>query len=296
MKKALVLGGSTGLLGQALCHELEKCGWQVRTLGRQDGNLLDLAFLEDRLRGAAADVVFNAVAWTQVDLAEDHPEEALLLNRTLPDSLATIIAALEKGHLVHFSTDFVFSGPKFRAYREDDPTLPGCVYASTKLAGEKAVLRILPKRSCVIRTAWLFGPGRSDFVDKILAACHKMDAIRVVHDQCGSPTYTRDLASWSVALADREATGIWHGVNSGQASWCDLACEAITLTASPCRVEAITTDEWPQKASRPAWSVLDNSKLGDFLGKKPRPWPQALREYLFTEYADGVEHDKEKNQ
>ncbi len=266
MAKALVLGGVTGLLGQALTRVLKERGWQVATLGRTDGNLLEMSFLEDHLAAADADAVFNAVAWTQVDDAEDHPEDALLINRTLPDALARVLKALGRGHLVHFSTDFVFSGPHQHPWREEDAPNPVSVYGSTKLAGEEAVLRILPERSCIARTAWLFGPGRKNFVDVILEACRKRDAISVVHDQFGSPTYSLDLAQWSVELAE---------------------------TAGPCRLEPIASSQWPQKAQRPAYSVLDTSKLSGFLGKKPRPWPQALREYLFSEYMSGAQAGKE---
>ncbi|MDR0815823.1 MAG: dTDP-4-dehydrorhamnose reductase [Desulfovibrio sp.] len=282
MPKALVLGGATGLVGQALTCVLAKRGWQVETLGRANGNPLDMAFLKERLTRVNADTVFNATAWTRVDEAEDHAEEALLLNRTLPGALARILKALGRGHLVHFSTDFVFSGPRQTPWREDDLPNPVSVYGRTKLAGEQAVLEVLPDRACVVRTAWLFGPGRQSFVDAILAQCRRKDTISVVHDQTGSPTYSLDLADWSVSLAERNATGLWHAVNGGGASWRDLAREAIALTAGPCRVEPIAADQWPQKAKRPVYSVLDTSKLSALLGKKPRPWPQALRDFLWS--------------
>ncbi|WP_165072033.1 dTDP-4-dehydrorhamnose reductase [Desulfovibrio sp. ZJ200] len=293
MAKALILGGATGLLGQALRRVLTARGWQAETLGRADGNLQDMAFLESRLADVDADVVFNAVAWTQVDEAEDHPEEALLVNRTLPDALARILKARGRGRLVHFSTDFVFSGPRQQPWTEEDAPHPASVYGRTKLAGEEAVLRGLPERACVVRTAWLFGPGRRNFVQTILEVCRRRDAISVVHDQTGSPTYSLDLAQWSVDLAEKQATGIWHAVNGGQASWCELACEAIALTASPCRVEPVASAQWPQKAQRPAYSVLDTGKLSEFLGKKPRPWPQALRDFLFSEYVPGAQPGNE---
>lgn len=283
MAKALVLGGATGLLGQSLTRELRAHGWDVALLGRSDGKLLDMNFLETAVIDAQADVVFNAVAYTAVDEAETHTDEACELNRALPDALARTLRAA-KGLLVHFSTDFIFSGSDDAPKKEEDAPHPSSVYARTKLEGEKAILATLPERSCIIRTAWLFGPGRKNFVDTILAACQKRDCIRVVFDQIGSPTYTVDLAQWSVALAEQRATGIWHAVNSGQASWCDLACEAVSLAGGPCRVAPISSSEWPQQAKRPSFSVLDNSKLAAFLGKKPRPWPQALRDHIFSQY------------
>ena len=282
MAKALILGGATGLLGQALTANLHKNGWQTETLGRGDGDLLDMEFLKARLDAAKADVVFNTVAWTQVDDAEDHPDDAMLVNRTLPDALARSLKQIGAGHLVQFSTDFVFSGPHEAPWTEEDAPNPTSVYAKTKLAGEKAVQDVLPERSTIIRSAWLFGPGRKNFVTTILAACKRRDTVNVVHDQFGCPTYTCDLASWSRELAEKRATGIWHAVNGGRATWCDLAAEAIALTAGPCRLEPITSDMWPQKAKRPVNSVLSTAKLAQFLGTSPRPWPQALRDYLFS--------------
>lgn len=285
MAKALVLGGATGLLGQTLAQVLAKSGWEVECLGGKDGNLKDIGFLRQSLAKAGADVVFNAIAWTQVDDAEDHPEEAMELNRALPDALAKALAVMDKGHLVHYSTDFVFSGSSPRPRKETDPPCPASVYGRSKLAGEEAVLRNLPERSCVLRAAWLFGGAKKNFVDVILDACAKRDVVRVVDDQIGSPTYTLDLANWSAVLAEKRATGIWNAVNSGRASWCELAAEAIALASAPCRIEPIPSSQWPQKALRPEYSVLDNSKLTEFLGKKPRPWPQALRDYIYGEYS-----------
>lgn len=287
MPKALVLGGASGLLGKALVSVLKRAGWETESLGRLDGDLLDPGFLKERLAASAPDAVFNTVAWTQVDDAEDQPEAAMAVNRALPDSLARILSGMPGVWLGQFSTDFVFSGYHTQPFSEANTPNPVNVYGKTKRAGEEAVLQLLPERACVIRTAWLFGPGRKNFVDTILAACQKKDRLGVVDDQTGSPTYTFDLAQWSLALAEKKATGIWHAVNSGQASWCELATEAVQLLSAPCHVTPISSSEWPQKAKRPSNSSLDNSKLAAFLGKKPRCWHQALRDYLFSEYEAG---------
>lgn len=283
MRKALVLGGCTGLLGQALVRVLAHRGWQVETLGRSDGNLLDMDFLQRFLERSEADVVFNAVAWTRADEAEEHPEEALLLNRTLPDALARVLRNLGSGLLVHFSSDRVFAGHGLTPLDESETPAPLSVYGKTKLEGERAVLGDLPERSLVIRTAWLFGPGRSNFVQRVLDACHRRDVISVVHDQTGSPSYTMDVALWSTLLAEGSQTGLWHVANSGCATWCELASEAVSLTGNQCRVEPIPASHWPHRAERPEFSVLDCGKLAAFLGELPRPWPQALREYLYAE-------------
>lgn len=286
MAKALVLGGASGLLGQALVRVLANHGWEVATLGRSDGNLQDMDFLESRLKATSPDVVFNTVAYTQVDAAEENAEDALLVNRVLPDALARLVKSCPGCFLVHYSTDFVFSGARQTPWEESDTPCPSSVYGTTKLAGERAILDILPEASAILRTAWLFGPDRKNFVSSILNACEKRDQVNVVHDQIGSPTYTMDLAEWSVAIATKRASGIWHAVNSGHASWCELAAEAIALAGAPCKLEPITSDQWPQKAARPTYSVLNTDKLSAFLGQKPRPWPQALRDYIFT-YCQG---------
>lgn len=284
MGKALVLGGATGLLGVPLTSALKSSGWDTATLGREDGDLLNPDFLRERIGEIRPDIVFNTVAWTQVDAAEDSPEGARAVNRVLPDSLVRILQGMPETWLGHISTDFVFSGYHSDPFNEENHPNPKSVYGKTKQEGEDVVLQRLPERSCIIRTAWLFGPGRKNFVDTILSACRKQDSVSVVDDQVGSPTYTLDVADWCVALANRRATGIWHCVNSGQASWCELATEAIQLLSCPCRINPIASAEWPQKAPRPSNSSLDNAKLGRFLGKKPRCWQQALRDYLFNQY------------
>lgn len=281
MTKALVLGGDTGLLGQAIVAEAQKRGWDTYSLGRKDGDVTDINFLTEKLDEINPDLIFNTVAWTAVDDAEDNPTGALALNRGLPNALACAIKNREKGFLAHFSTDFVFTGTYGVPFKETDPPRPSSVYGATKLAGEETVLSILPENSCIIRTAWLFGPGRKNFISTILNACAQKDKLSVVDDQTGSPTYTPDLADWSCSLAEKRATGIWHAVNSGQATWCEFASEAVELAQAPCKIEPIPSEQWPQKAKRPAYSALDNRKLAAFIGKEPRPWPKALRDYLY---------------
>ncbi len=282
-KRAIIFGGRTGLLGQALMRVLMANGWHTIPLGRNDGDLLDISFIENMFDKHQPQYVFNTVAWTQVDAAEDDERSAFVLNRALPAALAQLAKARSL-HLIHYSTDFVFSGNSTQCYTEEDYTGPTSVYGLTKLAGEEAVLEIAPQNSCVLRTSWLFGPGRKNFVSTILEACSKHEKLSVVHDQIGSPTYSLDLASWSMLAAEQGLTGLYHAANSGRASWCELACEAVSIAEAPCKVEPIASDQWPQKAQRPAFSVLNTTKLATALNINLRPWPQALREFLFSEY------------
>ncbi len=281
-KRALIFGGRTGLVGQALSRILTANGWYTMPIGRQDGDLLSVSFIEDCIERYKISHIFNTVAWTQVDQAEDNECQAFVLNRALPAGLAQLAKKLDI-RLIHYSTDFVFSGESDRNYLEGDSTDPTSIYGRTKLAGEEAVLSIAPEHSCILRTAWLFGPGRQNFVSNIIKKHCEYGKLSIVHDQVGSPTYSMDLAHWSMLAAEKGLTGVYHAVNSGRASWCDLACEALNIAEIDCHVEPITSDQWPQKAKRPPFSVLNNEKLADALGIIPRSWPQALREYIFSD-------------
>lgn len=281
-KRALVLGGRTGLLGQALVRVLNEQDWQVTALGRADLNILDSGQMATVLDAHKPQVLFNTVAYTQVDKAEDEPDQAKLFNATLPGLLAQAVKNKDI-KLVQFSTDFVFDGKQsLRPYRPEDAANPLSVYGATKLAGEQAI-KTAKIDSLILRTAWLFGPYKTNFVEKITNLAQTRPSLNVVHDQIGSPTYTLDLARYSLALVEAKAQGLFHVVNSGRASWCELASKAVACLGLPCQVQAITTDQYPTKAVRPAFSVLDTSVLTRVTGITPRPWNEALQDYLLKD-------------
>lgn len=285
--RALVLGGNGGLLGQALVKVLQAHGWEVHATSRKDFDHLDSDRLENAIYQAAPQVVFNTIAYTQVDNAEEEPEKALEVNRSLPASLGRL--SVSSGFkLIHYSTDFVFNGQKTKPYLTTDPTDPQCVYGRSKLEGEQALAALALENCCIVRTAWLFGPGRKNFITTILRLCEERKEVKVVFDQIGSPTYTVDLAHYSLKLAEKalsgEASGIYHLVNSGQASWCELASEAVRLAQCECRVLPILSADFPQKAVRPAYSVLDPSRFTELTGITPRPWLKALGDYLYSDF------------
>lgn len=278
--KAVVLGGKRGLLGQALVNVFKENGWRVVAHGREECDVTDLTSLRSYLVEQAPDYVFNTIAYTQVDRAEDEPHEAQRLNKTLPANLGRI--ACDAGfRLVHYSTDFVFDGKGQTPYQLADEPNPLSVYGRTKLAGENSLLEIGLPGLCIIRTAWLFGLGRKNFVHTMLNLARERSSINVVHDQIGSPTYTADLAKHTYELTRLKIHGVFHIVNSGQASWCELAAEAIRLAGLNCTINAIPSSEYPQRALRPAYSVLSTSKFTAATSITPRPWVQALREYVF---------------
>jgi dTDP-4-dehydrorhamnose reductase len=290
-RRALVLGGHGGLLGQALMEVLRAAGWEA---AGTDRSRIDYAApdagarLEALVESLEPACIFSTVAYTRVDDAEDHPAEADLFNRAVPVMVGRV--AKKFGcPLVHYSTDFVFSGKKKTPYTTEDPPGPLNVYGKTKLAGEEVLLSLGLERCMIIRTAWLFGPGKKNFVQTILDRCQDTQALGVVHDQVGSPTYTLDLARYSLKLVEAEGNGIYHIVNAGEASWCELATEAVRLVQKECIINGIPSAAYPQKALRPAYAVLGTAKFERATGVTPRPWLQALQEYIFRAYpAEGT--------
>ncbi len=281
--RAIIFGGRTGLLGQALMRTLKANQWHVTPIGRADGDILNISFVENCIKKYRPTHLFNGIAWSQVDAAEDDENMAFVLNRAFPAGLAQLAKTYDI-HLTHYGSDYCFSGANKKIHTEESLTEPISAYGRSKLAGEQAVLNAAPDHSCVLRTAWLFGPGKPNFVSRIIEEFCAREKITVVQDQIGSPTYTMDLARWSMLAAEKKLTGLYNAVNSGRASWYELACEAVAIAELTCYVTPITSDQWPSKAKRPAFSVLSNQKLSEALGITPRAWPQALREYIFSDH------------
>ncbi len=280
--RALVLGGVNGLLGRSLVKALTAAGWDADPTSRADLDPFDRTAVAARIASVRPDYVFNTIAYTAVDQAEDEPEAAYRLNRDLPNLLGETCGAAGVG-FVHYGTDFVFDGAKNTPYVEDDPVNPQCVYGASKLAGETALLALDLDNLLILRTSWLFGPGKINFVEKILGFAKERESINVVNDQKGSPTYTPDLAEWSIALCRAGATGVFHTAGGGLATWCELAVEAVAAAGIDCRVLPVPSDAFPQKATRPPYSVLDTSKLAGVAGVTPRSWIQAVREYVYKD-------------
>ncbi|MBU1247388.1 MAG: NAD(P)-dependent oxidoreductase, partial [Proteobacteria bacterium] len=213
-RKAVVLGGINGLLGQALVQALEAEGAVVAAAGRSQVDVTDENDLDAYFERVDPEMVFNAVAYTAVDQAEDEPAVAALLNAEVPAILGRLCQ--KRGILlVHYSTDFVFGCAEETPRREEDIPSPASVYGRTKLDGEQALLALGYDNLLILRTAWLFGPGKTNFVHKILGFAATRDELTVVHDQAGSPTFTPDLAAYSLDLIRHGARGLFHVTNSG---------------------------------------------------------------------------------
>lgn len=291
-----VILGAHGTLGQQLAHVFPK----AHTFDRAQLDVTDFSAVREKLssiEGLA--VVFNCVAWNDVDGAEANRDGAFLLNETVPQNLAEICEDLG-AVLVHYSTGFVFDGTQ-ENYDEDAEPKPLSVYAESKYKGEQAVINS-GASYYLIRTNVLFGPkGQSEaskpaFVDIMIALSKKTNLVKVVNDEIYSITYAPDLArATKILLAEKKPEGIYHIVNSGFASWYELATETFKglgfniITEVPADGSDTSPDgknitvlpvlgtEFPRPAKRPSKVVLENTKLPAL-----RSWQEALTEYLST--------------
>lgn len=225
-------------------------------------------------------IVINCAAFTAVDKAEDNAELCDLLNHVAPGYLAEAVASVG-GSMIQVSTDYVFDGTGCTPYKEDDATNPQTVYGRTKLAGEESVIRSCAG-SMVIRTAWLYSTFGNNFVKTMIRLGKERDALGVVFDQIGSPTYARDLARSIMQIVDKGIIpGVYHFTNEGVCSWYDFTRAIHRLEGiDSCKVSPIHTEDYPVPAQRPHYSVLDKSKIKETFGIDIRWWEVALKECI----------------
>jgi dTDP-4-dehydrorhamnose reductase len=225
------------------------------------------------------DVLINAAAFTRVDDCETRPDEAMQVNGHGAGNLARAAAAT--GSLfVHYGTDYIFDGLKREAYVEEDEPNPQSAYGKSKLLGETLIRRHCPNH-LILRTSWLFGPHGPNFIRTIVGAAKKGTSLRVVHDQRGSPTYSRDLAEWTLKMIAAGCRSTYHVTNSGACTWFELASKAVEWAGTKnVSIAPVTTSEFPRPAPRPANSVLANAHLERDGLPGMRPWQVAAREYV----------------
>lgn len=225
-------------------------------------------------------IVINCAAFTAVDKAEDNAELCDLLNHVASGYLAEAVASVG-GSMIQVSTDYVFDGTGCTPYKEDDATNPQTVYGRTKLAGEESVIRSCAG-SMVIRTAWLYSTFGNNFVKTMIRLGKERDALGVVFDQIGSPTYARDLARSIMQIVNKGIIpGVYHFTNEGVCSWYDFTRAIHRLEGiDSCKVSPIHTEDYPVPAQRPHYSVLDKSKIKETFGIDIRWWEDALKECI----------------
>lgn len=279
--KTILVTGANGQLGNSirlLAKHYPQYNFlftDVDTLDITDPQAVGKAIKDNQV-----DYVVNCAAYTAVDKAEDDEELCRRLNSYAVGVLGK--AAHEAGaKMVHVSTDYVFSGTSYLPYKETDETRPLSAYGRTKLAGEQILQEVCPE-AVIIRTAWLYSEFGSNFVKTVLRLGKERDELRFVFDQIGTPTYAGDLAAavMAVVTADEKGAyvpGIYHYSNEGVCSWFDFTIKILEIAGISSRVFPIETKEYPTKAVRPPYSVLNKSKIKQTYGIAIPHWEASLR-------------------
>lgn len=283
----IVLLGGTGQIGAALRSALAPFA-NVTAPDRATLDCSSVGRVERFVDACAPDCVVNAAAYTRVDDAEVERDMAELLNVTLPATLAACCARVGAG-LVHYSTDYVFAGDARQPYTEDDATSPINWYGATKHAGEQAVL-LATDRALIVRTSWVYGKTGNNFFRTMLRLARQRRELRVVDDQRGAPTASHAVAEGTAAVIARlgqnrsawkAAHGTYHMAASGETTWFEFAERLLALDPQRAehmveRIVPIHADEYPTPARRPAYSVLDCTRLAERFGVRLAPWEQQL--------------------
>lgn len=261
----LLVLGTEGMLGHDVLRAAERAGHEPIAAGRAALDVTDEEAVFACFEHEPHDATINCAAWTDVDGAEAEAEGARAVNADGAGNVARA-AARTGTPLLHVSTDYVFDGKAPldaagapRPYLESDPTGPRSVYGETKLAGERQVLAASPAHT-VVRTAWLYGIDGRNFVETMLRLGGEREAVQVVDDQIGSPTWSGHLAPALIGLIEREVSGLVHLAGSGSISWNGFAKEIFRQAELSCRVEAISSEQMARPAPRPAWSALESER------------------------------------
>jgi dTDP-4-dehydrorhamnose reductase len=292
----IVIIGSGGRLGAALMREFAG-KFDVTGFNHIQLDLANAGEIQTKIDKLDFDFLINAAAFTNVDLCESKRDEAFRVNGEAPRLLAEICAK-KNSKLIHFSTDYVFDGKKREPYREEDPAHPISVYGESKRAGEENVLAI-QDRHLVVRVSWVFGPDRPSFIDSVIKRARESEQVDAIADKFAAPTYTRDIAQMLLkvvagvadpgpaAVSDPGYNGILHFSNTGECSWQQYAQHAFDCCHQlgvPLKAKTVAplklADMKNFIARRPVYSVLSTAKYASLSGMSPRPWRDAVAEYV----------------
>ncbi|MBI1317822.1 MAG: dTDP-4-dehydrorhamnose reductase [Candidatus Hydrogenedens sp.] len=269
--------GAKGQLGRDLMRALAADG-EVLGCDLPETNIADEASAFSQVKEFSPDLIINAAAYTDVEKAEDNLGPAFLVNETGARNVADCGKRFGVP-VVYYSTDFVFDGRKTTPYTPADATTPLSVYGRSKLAGEKATRDANPKHY-ILRTAWLYGPGGNNFVEKMIALAADRPQLKIVTDEVGSPTHTWDLCEATRAIVKTGKYGLYHAANAGETSRYDFARAIFELAGIDIDVQPCLGAAFPAKARRPAHAPLDCSALTAASGYTLRPWRDALEHYF----------------
>lgn len=276
MNKIVVFGAS-GQLGNCLKKVAEEKGIsEIYFPPESEANILDKNALKSVFEQYKPAFAINCAAYTAVDKAEDELDLARKINKTGAENLAEACKAYNT-KFIHISTDFVFKGDKAHPLVENDIAEPISVYGLTKLEGEQDIARLMDEYF-IIRTSWLYSEFGNNFVKTMLKLGAERDLLKIIADQVGTPTYGIDLAACvlDIIISGSKAYGIYHYSNEGVTSWYDFAKGIFDLSATEIKVLPIRTDEYPTKATRPAYSVMDKSKIKTTFGIEIPYWRDSL--------------------
>ena len=282
LQMSWLIMGVSGQLGIAVSQELDKHGIAFEAWSSKDLDITQSSIVSEAIQKNSPTVIINCAAWTDVDGAESHEVDASRVNSDGPENLATA-AKLSNSKLIHVSTDYVFSGESQKPWQIEDEINPQSAYGRTKALGESRVLASHPENSFVVRTAWLYSRWGKNFAKTMTKLALKGDGeVRVVNDQVGQPTSASDLAKQLVELGlSTSSAGIYHGTNSGQATWFEFAQEIFKLAAADVgRVIPVASSEYPRPAKRPSYSVLSHDAWAGTSVKPMRDWRIALADAM----------------
>ena len=277
----LITGGS-GQLGIAVSQELDKHGIAFDAWSSKDLDITQCSTVSKAIEKLSPKVIINCAAWTDVDGAEGNELAAAKINSLGAGNLA-LSAKLCSAKLIHVSTDYVFSGESQSPWQTSDEIKPQSAYGRTKAEGESRVLARYAENSFIVRTAWLYSPWGKNFAKTMTKMAIKGDGeVRVVNDQVGQPTSAVDLAKQLVELGQSTSpAGIYHGTNSGQATWFEFAQEIFKLAGTDVgRVTPVSSSEFPRPAKRPSYSVLSHDAWASTAVKPMRDWRIALADAM----------------
>lgn len=277
----IIVIGAAGQLGQCLQTVAARKGISnIVFTTEKEANIFDKALLIELLKREKANFVVNCAAYTAVDKAEDEVELCKAINEIGAANLAEACLA-SNATLVHVSTDFVFEGNEVKLLKEDDLAKPINVYGQTKLDGELALAKILPQHY-IIRTSWLYSEYANNFVKTMLKLGTERDELNIIADQVGTPTYAIDLANaiFEIIAANNKQYGTYHYSNEGVTSWFDFATAIFAISNTNVKVNSIPGSLYPTKATRPAFSVMDKSKIKSTFNLAIPYWRDSLVECI----------------
>ena len=277
MKQKILVTGSNGQLGKEV-KKIESSfpQFDFTFLSKEDLPIHHFEMVRNYFNVYHPQYLINCAAYTAVDKAEQERDRAFQING---EAVGVMAAICKENHtkFIHISTDYIFDGTATVPYKEDSPTNPQSVYGASKLEGEKQALQFNPD-SLIIRTSWVYSEYEKNFVKTMLKLLSEKEEISVVNDQVGSPTYAADLAEVILQIISSQnwQSGIYNYSNEGIINWYDFAIAIKELMGSNCRINPISTSQYPTPAKRPAYSVLDNSKIQKAFGIELKDWKKSL--------------------